>query len=49
MRAPPFDGQASRKPLTITVSDVGPDTILCELRGEIDVAVVVGSNLPHDL
>ena len=39
----PFDGQAiGKQPLTITVSDVAPDTILCELLGELDLATVPG-------
>jgi anti-sigma B factor antagonist len=34
-----FDGQDTGKPpLTITVSDVAPDTILCVLLGELDLA-----------
>lgn len=35
------DGQAAGEPpLTITVSDVAPYTILCEVLGEIDLATV---------
>lgn len=38
-----FDGQATGKqPLTITVSDVAPDTILCVLLGELDLATAPG-------